>query len=285
MKNTIHLLLGLASVWTPLQAALVVNDGSTITGLAVQATTAVPANWSIASDGSVLTVSANNASSNKGVAYATDTGPSSVWTTPGAYAFSADVKPATANTNNRVGVLGWYDTTSKIGISLYTRSDQFRLRTFDIGTGGETFNNLFTTAGAAYSATNFLSGSLGNFGGFSQFDFIPINYELSFSAPTADDLVALPTATARITATVTQPAMDDGLGHVTVGATASTIVLTNLAMPTDANHRFGYFGYGPAATTAILATYDNLVVVPEPGILIMGMAAVIMILCLLRRQS
>lgn len=160
------------------------------------------------------------------------------------------------------GVMGWFDTTSNIGIGFGLigaggGTGTVSLAEYDLDTGfsgGVTTSNFFELDGSAFSLTGNtgLSRAEGTF-------------SMSFIVPTAAEILAVPGATARVEVDLNQGG----------SSTFSKSFLTTLALPTD--HRVGYFaGY---ETNTNLASGDygiftdlTLTVVPEPtsAALLMG---------------
>jgi hypothetical protein len=103
-----------------------------------------------------------------------------------------------------------------------------------------------SSADASYSSTNFAT------------------FQLAFSAPTAADLVALSNATAHITAKVYQ-----GTNAGAPSQVSQTIeLLTDLAVPGPAVHRFGFFalwGSSFGAPDDVIGDLDNLSADGEVG--------------------
>lgn len=163
------------------------------------------------------------------------------------YGVTGNVMPALKDGNYRAGITGGLDTTTGTGIVLYYHStDGLRIRSIDfdpdwslaLKADPEVLTGLYTTSGTALTSTTGKAAYSYTAGDW-------INMSLDFQAPTESDLTALPTATARVVATM---------------GSSTLTVLTNLPVGQSA----GFYGYG-GGTTGTTPTDIAYFQVPEPG--------------------
>lgn len=182
--------------------------------------------------------------------------------TTGVYTVSADFQPAADDPANRGGVMGWISLASTNGIVLQViPSDPlaggalFRVSVVDFSAdspeANDSFAHLYDTNGAAATDASAVTapGAAYAAAGFARF-------QLAFGAPTAADLAARSNATAHITAKVFQGT--NAAAPAQVGATVE--LLTDLALPPAAAHRFGYFAVWGSSFGGgdVIGNLDNL---------------------------
>lgn len=180
-----------------------------------------------------------------------------------AYAVSARVKPADVSDERRVGVMGWLDLRTWVGIAFQVRPagalGGLKVSTINFRAAGavdnETANNLFNLDGTP--ATADYGSAWSELGDYNAALYAIMSLE--FSAPTAADRAALSNVTAHITAKAFQPVARP----VQVGNTIE--LLTNLPVP--AAHRFGYFGVWGSVNVpgGTIGSFNNLTVVGQEG--------------------
>lgn len=195
--------------------------------------------------------------------------PSYLNLTGAVYTIQADYQPASSTASEQVdqlgGIMGWLNLESKIGISWYVQpGDSFfdpalQLRTVrfsaDNAFDNESLEGLFHLDGSpATFTTGSANADIGTYTPTDNATFI-----LSFSVPTAADLAALPEATSRVKAMVTQGVDNEG-NPIPVGDTIE--MLTTLQVPEGSSHKAGYFGYYGnifSRGTLDVGFFDNLI--------------------------
>ena len=257
--------------------AVTVNDGSTTTNL-VQLSNANGANGAtdnLSVDPAGFLVASQSA-------VETDFPLRSAWyagdlaATGAVYTVSADFRPGAPDSpnrsENRGGVMGWLNLGSSNGVALQvipgdslTGADIFQVSMIDFSaataSANDSFAHLFNLDGSA------ASGDAGSAVSSADASYSSTNFatfQLAFSAPTAADLVALSNATAHITAKVYQ-----GTNAGAPSQVSQTIeLLTDLAVPGPAVHRFGFFalwGSSFGAPDDVIGDLDNLSADGEVG--------------------
>jgi len=172
--------------------------------------------------------------------YATDVAP-----TGGVYTVSAGFEPANIAYQNRGGVIGWLSLSTSNGIVLQVvpedgfDSKSFRVSLVDFSAtnanANESIAHLFNTNGTP--ATADLTSAWSDLGtNYSATNFA--TFQLAFSAPTTPELVALPNATAHVTARVFQGTDTNG---TPIQVSRTIELLTDLELPAPGNHRIGYY--------------------------------------------
>lgn len=188
------------------------------------------------------------------------------WTPAGGvYTVSASVKPAEAWPERQVGIMGWLNVQSAVGIAFQVRpgavSGHLQVATINFNADqladNETWTNLFNLDGTPATAD---SGSArSELGAYDPATYAILS--LDFSAPTDADKAALSNVTARLTAKAFQP-VD---APVQVGNTVE--LLTDLPLPPALAHQFGYFALwgSTIAPGGTIGSFDNLTVVGKKG--------------------
>jgi len=164
--------------------------------------------------------------------------------TTGVYTVSAEFQPSQVTPDRIGGVMGWLNLASSNGIAFQVFPENssipksFQVAVIDFSAQSSeanvSVNHLFNPDGSP--ATADFGSAWANFGT----NYTTTNlatFQLEFSAPTAGDLVAVPGATARLTATVFQ-GVDASTNPVPAGTPIQLI--TDLSLPTGVAHRFGY---------------------------------------------
>lgn len=260
--------------------AAVINDGTTTANLTQEVNVVDTANYpdgihvvNISSDGSVLSASAfEDADGDTSNGYDTmdDNSAKAAWTSTAVtvntntYSTSADFKPAGDNGRHRGGVIGWFDDSTREGISLYVKpGSSFRIRTMKFNEALDANNE--DTGDYLYKTDGTKKGGSGFDFGMSGYDVDDwATFELAFSD--ADPLDGF----TDVVATVTQG-----------NNVWSQAFKTDLAQPAEANHRVGYFGYAGTSPGDDVGSFDNLSYVPEPASLaLLGLGG----LAVLRRR-
>lgn len=178
------------------------------------------------------------------------------------YTVSADFKPAANAASRRGGVIGWLNTATNKGIALYIipagGQKSLQMATIDFnaaeGSGNESRSNLFTLAGTpATGAFGSAAADVTAYAGTSNATF-----QIEFTAPTPADTLALSNVTAHIKGKLMQ-------GGVQVGQTIE--LLTNLPVPANSNHRYGYYAVFADifSSGAAIGYLDNLTITGSIG--------------------
>jgi len=163
------------------------------------------------------------------------------------------------------GVAGWLDEEDSLGIVFALRNELTRtygqVELYDLSVGTRVPMTLFDTNGVeadpAFSQASESAMTPG---------YVPDNrlrLEMSFESPTAEDLTALPDATARLTAVGTQ---DNGSGDQAV--TTPIVLLTTLSEPVSGETLLAYYAVYRSTTdrTGPIGRLDNLTIDGEYGI-------------------
>ena len=136
------------------------------------------------------------------------------------------------------GVIGWLNAESGVGISfVLNHYDGFQVGTVSFLVDDPEVNRalggLFNLDGSpALPSTGSAWSSKGTYDA-STF----VTLKLAFAVPTEEDKAALEDVTARLTATALNSST------TIVEGTREIVLLTNLPVPEESRHRFGYFGY------------------------------------------
>jgi len=180
----------------------------------------------------------------------------------GVYAISALVKPAEASPEWQVGIMGWLDQRSRVGLAfqvtpgdiwgrLQVATINFRA---DQAADNESVTNLFNLDGTPAAAD--YGSAWSELGAYDPALYAILSLE--FSAPTDADKAALSDVTAHLTAKAFQPVVHPAQ----VGNTVE--LLTNLRLPLA--HRFGYFAvWGSILEGRTIGSFARLTVVGEQG--------------------
>lgn len=185
------------------------------------------------------------------------------WPAGGVCTVSAWVKPAEAWPERQVGIMGWLNVQSAVGIAFEVRPGDVwgRLQVAKINfeadqaADNETVTNLFNLDGTP--ATADYGSAWSELGEYDPATYAVLSLE--FSAPTAADKAALSDVTAHLAAKALQPVS----APAQVGNTVE--LLTNLPLPPAP--RFGYFALWGSiiAPGGTIGSFDNLTVVGKNG--------------------
>lgn len=278
MKNILFITLSGLALAATSDAAIVLNDGTTTTGLT---TVTTAASTSITPDSPTgrISVGATAVPTNyaraRGALYTSITYTNS-YTVTADFANSNSVA-TNYGFDNYGGVIGNYDPTSKTGIGIYmegagSNTGEIKIHEFDFDSaysGGLITTNFRNADGTDFS----LSGNTG----MSRAD---ATFSLTFAPASAADISNWASATLNITATVT-----------TVGGSEifSKTFLAGTATPSS--NYVGYLfgtdnGNNPAPTVYdSFGSFDNLTLVPEPGTYALFAGFLALGLTLLRRRK